>query len=89
MNVLIKCPAIQNGRAGRQSGARFFQVLTVLTLEGFFSDPVYGGRGAQLFARQALHAWKLAFVHPRSQEPARFESKMPADFRKLIAGLRA
>jgi len=55
-------------------------------LEG---DPVYGGRGAQLFPRQALHAWKLAFVHPRSQEPARFESKMPADFRKLIAGLRA
>ena len=52
-------------------------------------DPVYGGRGAQLFARQALHAWKLAFVHPRSQQPARFESKMPADFRKLLAGLRA
>jgi len=52
-------------------------------------DPVYGGRGEQLFARQALHAWKLAFVHPRSQQPARFESKMPADFRKLLAGLRA
>ncbi len=30
-------------------------------LEG---DPVYALRGAKPLPRQALHAWKLAFLHP-------------------------
>jgi len=55
-------------------------------LEG---DPVYSGRGPRVFARQALHAWKLAFEHPRTGKAVRFESKMPADFRRLLAELRA
>jgi 23S rRNA pseudouridine1911/1915/1917 synthase len=52
-------------------------------------DPVYGGRGQALFPRQALHAWKLAFTHPASGKNVRFESKLPADFRKLLESLRA
>ena len=36
------------------------------------------------FARQALHAWKLAFRHPGSGELVRFESPMPEDFRALL-----
>jgi 23S rRNA pseudouridine1911/1915/1917 synthase len=55
-------------------------------LEG---DPVYGGRAERVFGRQALHAWKLAFVHPRSRELVRFESPMPADMRDLVERLRA
>jgi 23S rRNA pseudouridine1911/1915/1917 synthase len=55
-------------------------------LEG---DPVYSGRGPRIFARQALHAWKLAFEHPRTGNAVRFESKVPADFRRLLAELRA
>jgi 23S rRNA pseudouridine1911/1915/1917 synthase len=55
-------------------------------LEG---DAVYGGKGPQRFPRQALHAWKLAFVHPASEKAVKFESKLPADFRKLLAELRA
>jgi 23S rRNA pseudouridine1911/1915/1917 synthase len=55
-------------------------------LEG---DAVYGGKGPQRFSRQALHAWKLAFVHPSSDKAVKFESKLPADFRKLLAELRA
>jgi len=51
-------------------------------------DPVYGGRGEQRFPRQALHAWKLAFTHPSSGKDVKFESKLPADFRKLLAELR-
>jgi 23S rRNA pseudouridine1911/1915/1917 synthase len=54
-------------------------------LEG---DPAYAGRGARLFARQALHAWKLAFVHPSSGETVRFESPLPEDLRGFIASLR-
>jgi len=36
-------------------------------------DPVYAGRGPQLLGRQALHAWKLGFEHPRSGQRLRFE----------------
>ena len=55
-------------------------------LEG---DPAYAGRGKATFGRQALHAWKLAFVHPVSGETLRFESPLPADFRALLASLDA
>ena len=30
-------------RVGRRSSRRFFTLLLTFTLEGFFSDPVYGG----------------------------------------------
>ena len=55
-------------------------------LEG---DAAYAGRGPRLLDRQALHAWKLAFEHPRTGAIARFESPMPADFRRLLDSLRA
>jgi 23S rRNA pseudouridine1911/1915/1917 synthase len=56
-------------------------------LEG---DPVYAKRGEPaIFARQALHAWKLAFEHPRSHEVVRFECPLPADFQALLQSLRA
>lgn len=41
-------------------------------------DPVYGRRGR--FERHLLHAWKLAFDHPRSGERVAFTSPVPADF---------
>jgi 23S rRNA pseudouridine1911/1915/1917 synthase len=50
-------------------------------------DPVYAGRGEKRLARQALHAWKLAFRHPRSDKPVNFESPLPEDFRELLASL--
>jgi len=39
--------------------------------------------------RQALHAAVLAFQHPISGEPLRFESPLPEDFSSLIKALRA
>jgi 23S rRNA pseudouridine1911/1915/1917 synthase len=51
-------------------------------------DPVYAGRGPKLFARQALHAWKLAFRHPGNGERVAFESPLPADMRELIAKVK-
>ncbi|MBK8323681.1 MAG: RluA family pseudouridine synthase [Betaproteobacteria bacterium] len=53
-------------------------------LEG---DPVYGGKGASRLERQALHAWKLAFVHPATGALVRFEAPPPADFEALLASL--
>jgi 23S rRNA pseudouridine1911/1915/1917 synthase len=40
------------------------------------------------FARQALHAYRLAFTHPVTRQPLRFEAPIPADLAELIARLR-
>jgi len=65
-------------------------------------DPLYGGRPRlpkspdpalrarlQGFARQALHAQRLAFPHPLSGQPATFESPLPGDMAALLGALRA
>jgi 23S rRNA pseudouridine1911/1915/1917 synthase len=65
-------------------------------------DPVYAGRhrvpaGAQqelldylqAFKRQALHAWRLSFVHPESAEDVSFEAPLPDDMQRLIDLLQA
>jgi len=64
-------------------------------------DPVYGGRLAvpagaserlvttlRQFRRQALHAAKLEFAHPESDERLSFEVPPPADFADLLETLR-
>lgn len=65
-------------------------------------DPVYGGRrklspkaigetGAATvaaFARQALHAATLGFIHPVSGEKLGFEAEMPADMQDLLCKIQ-
>lgn len=52
-------------------------------------DKVYGAKTAGKYPRQMLHAWKLAFQHPRSGEWKKFEASLPDDFRETMtaAGL--
>mgnify|MGYP001553089366 CR=1 FL=1 len=58
-------------------------------------DPVYGNaRGRRSaaplpggFARQALHAWQLGLVHPRSGRPMRWRADLPADMQALVQAL--
>jgi 23S rRNA pseudouridine1911/1915/1917 synthase len=50
-------------------------------------DAVYGRRSPHI-ARQALHAQLLAFAHPVTGEPLRFETQPPADFAAALASLR-
>ncbi|MGQ5523904.1 23S rRNA pseudouridine(1911/1915/1917) synthase RluD [Chitinimonas sp. PSY-7] len=62
------------------------------------ADPVYGGRPGSLstelkaalvvFNRQALHAAKLALVHPETGAQQQWESPIPVDMLQLIAQLR-
>ena len=65
-------------------------------------DPLYGGsfklpkaatpelvEMLRTFKRQALHAEKLAFVHPVSGETISTEAPIPADMLALVATLRA
>ena len=43
-------------------------------------DKVYVHRLARNFPRQMLHAWKLGFQHPGTQEWLTFEAPLPEDF---------
>nr|MDD6335257.1 RluA family pseudouridine synthase [bacterium] len=48
-------------------------------------DPVYGG--APDDARQMLHAWRLAFIHPKDGRPVAFTAPAPQDFLRRLRGL--
>jgi len=65
------------------------------------ADPVYGGtrrearapdsiasRAAAAIGRQALHAARLAFDHPRTGRRVTFEAPLPQDFRSALKVLR-
>ena len=48
-------------------------------------DKIYAPRFARDFPRQMLHAWKLAFRHPRTGEWKHFEAPLPEDFKEAAA----
>ena len=68
------------------------------------ADKVYGGRDTvnlrelvpevpvdkdrPLLMRQALHAWRLRFKHPRLDRWMEFEAPLPADIRQTLEALR-
>ena len=69
---------------------------------GLMGDQTYGGKrrlpekllgeaavAGNAFARQALHAASLGFVHPVTGESLRFEAPLPEDMAALVAALRA
>ena len=45
-------------------------------------------RAAALLGRQALHAWRIAFVHPRSLRRVTFEAPVPPDLAAALEALR-
>jgi 23S rRNA pseudouridine1911/1915/1917 synthase len=52
-------------------------------------DKLYSPKLAASFSRQMLHAWKLGFHHPRTNEWKEFEAPIPLDFEQVMekAGL--
>ncbi|HZN25630.1 MAG TPA: 23S rRNA pseudouridine(1911/1915/1917) synthase RluD [Burkholderiales bacterium] len=56
-------------------------------------DPVYGRRSAKMkardFHRQALHARRLALVHPETGREMSWEAPLPPDMRELLAAMEA
>lgn len=56
-------------------------------------DPVYGKTCSgdavlDAFKRQALHAWRLALIHPVQQTEVSWESPLAADFSALLDAIR-
>ncbi len=65
-------------------------------------DPLYGRRGraggirnpvlkecVRRINRQALHAWRLKFIHPRTEERMEFLAPIPQDMKDALAWLRS
>lgn len=90
-------------RVGLETG-RTHQIRVHLAHLGFplVGDPLYAGRRripagsrpalAELlrsFPRQALHAARLALIHPLSARELECESPLPADMQQLLAALEA
>ncbi|MFZ3321230.1 MAG: RluA family pseudouridine synthase [Usitatibacter sp.] len=80
-HTLLECRL----ETGRTHQIRVHLVSIRHPIEG---DPVYAGRAKSSFPRQALHAWKLEFDHPRTGEAVAFEAPLPADFAALLEALR-
>jgi 23S rRNA pseudouridine1911/1915/1917 synthase len=80
-HTLLECDL----ETGRTHQIRVHLASIGHALEG---DATYAGKGLKAFDRQALHAWRLAFLHPQTQQPVAFESPLPEDFRGLLESLR-
>jgi 23S rRNA pseudouridine1911/1915/1917 synthase len=50
-------------------------------------DKLYAPKLARGFARQMLHAWKVAFDHPGTKERLEFEAAAPEDFEEAMERL--
>ena len=69
---------------GLETG-RTHQIRVHFAEAGFplLSDALYGTRSSrrpEVIGRQALHAWRLAFAHPRTGKPLSFTAPPPEDF---------
>ncbi|GAA0787238.1 RluA family pseudouridine synthase [Hathewaya limosa] len=53
-----------------------------------YGDSLYGEEELQYINRQALHAYKLGFPHPKTKKELFLESKLPKDMNKLIEMLK-
>lgn len=81
---------------------RTHQIRVHMSHIGFpvVGDPVYGGRlhcppqtavgvkqALQHFKRQALHAYRLSFIHPLTMQTQSFSAPLPDDFKDLLTQL--
>ena len=55
---------------------------------GIIGDELYGHVDESLIDRQALHAYSLEFMQPRTKECLEFKANIPEDMKKLIEKLR-
>ena len=90
VDLLLRCAAFSGVRCTLHTG-RTHQIRVHLASRGhpLVGDEVYGGRQALGMQRQALHATRLSFGHPCSDQSLAFEAEPPTDFADAWAELKA
>ena len=83
--VLSRSEALSLVRCELVTG-RTHQVRVHLAARGcpIVGDTVYG-TASELIPRQALHAWRLTFVHPVTRKTLTATAPLPEDFARLIS----
>lgn len=68
---------------------RTHQIRVHFKSEGhtLLGDDLYGAP-SKLITRQALHAWKISFVHPITNEEVKLEANIPEDIKNVITKLK-
>jgi 23S rRNA pseudouridine1911/1915/1917 synthase len=68
---------------------RTHQIRVHLAHHGFalVGDALYGGKPTHDMRRQALHAWRLSFNHPQTQQQMSWSRPPPADFLAVCQAL--
>ena len=75
----------------RLETGRTHQIRVHLAAAGhpILNDPLYGKKETGFdLPGQGLHAWRLAFDHPRSEKPMEFEVEPPAAYRRARLAVR-
>jgi 23S rRNA pseudouridine1911/1915/1917 synthase len=81
--ALVEC-RLESGRT-HQIRVHFQHIRHPLVGEGTYRR---GTRHGIAFGRQALHAVELSLMHPRTGKAMTWQAEPPADFQKLLEGLR-
>ena len=74
---LVKC-TLHTGRTHQ------IRVHMVSIAHPLVSDVIYGGSVAAGMQRQALHAFRLGFLHPVTAQPLQFQANLPSDFSNAL-----
>jgi 23S rRNA pseudouridine1911/1915/1917 synthase len=81
--ALVEC-RLESGRT-HQIRVHFQHIRHPLVGDALYRR---GTRHGLAFGRQALHAVELSLLHPRSGKTMTWQAEPPADFQKLLKGLR-
>jgi len=84
--TLLEC-RLETGRT-HQIRVHLASIKHPLAGDAAYGKTKSGDARLDAFPRQALHAWRLALVHPSTGAEMAWESPLPADFAQLLEALR-
>lgn len=84
--TLVEC-RLETGRT-HQIRVHMASLGHPLAGDGVYGKTCSGDARLDAFPRQALHAWRLALIHPASGVEMAWEAPLPDDFTQLLVTLR-
>ncbi|MCE9569555.1 MAG: RNA pseudouridine synthase [Rhodocyclales bacterium] len=85
-STLLEC-RLETGRT-HQIRVHLASIKHPLAGDAVYGKSRSGDARLDAFPRQALHAWRLALIHPASGVEMAWEAPLPEDFANLLAALR-